>query len=354
MTKPTLKSKRKIIIAAASVLVLAVIAGACTIYLGDYYKADIDAVEAFMPQGSGWEKQPDGTIVFECEDAAKGFIFYPGGKVEYTAYIPLMQALSVHGVTCVLVEMPFNLAVFDINAADGIQKEYPEIEDWYIGGHSLGGSMAASYAASHTDDFAGLVLLGAYSTADLSASNLDVLSVYGTEDKVMNREKYENNKSNLPEDFTEVVLDGGCHACFGMYGAQDGDGTPSITNEEQIALTVDAIVKIMMNKEPTNTYRQISVDEAVIMMQEESGCIILDVRRPDEFAEGRIPNAINVANEDIGTDEIAELPDKDQLIMVNCRSGRRSKEAAEKLVKLGYTNIVEFGGILDWTGEVVS
>ena len=104
----------------------------------------------------------------------------------------------------------------------------------------------------------------------------------------------------------------------------------------------------------TNTYRQITMDEAVTMMAQETGYIILDVRRPDEFAEGHIPGAINVANESIGTDEIPELPDKDQLIMVYCRSGRRSKEAAEKLVKLGYTNIVEFGGILDWKGEIVT
>ena len=104
----------------------------------------------------------------------------------------------------------------------------------------------------------------------------------------------------------------------------------------------------------TNSYRQISMDEAVAMMEQESGYIILDVRTPEEFAEKHIPNAINVPNETIGTDEISELPDKDQLIMVYCRSGRRSKEAAEKLVKLGYTNIVEFGGILDWKGETVS
>ena len=103
-----------------------------------------------------------------------------------------------------------------------------------------------------------------------------------------------------------------------------------------------------------NTYRQISMDEAVTMMAEETGYIILDVRRADEFATGHIPGAINVANESIGTDEIPELPDKKQLIMVYCRSGRRSKEAAEKLVKLGYTNIVEFGGILDWKGEIVT
>ena len=104
----------------------------------------------------------------------------------------------------------------------------------------------------------------------------------------------------------------------------------------------------------TNTYRSITMDEAVNMMAQENGYIILDVRRPDEFAEGHIPGAINVANETIGTDEIPELPNKDQLIMVYCRSGRRSKEASEKLVKLGYTNIVEFGGILDWKGEIVT
>lgn len=101
-----------------------------------------------------------------------------------------------------------------------------------------------------------------------------------------------------------------------------------------------------------NTYRSITMDDAVNMMAQETGYIILDVRRPDEFAAGHIPNAINVPNESIGTDEIPELPDKNQLILVYCRSGRRSKEASEKLVKLGYTNIVEFGGILDWKGEI--
>ena len=99
-------------------------------------------------------------------------------------------------------------------------------------------------------------------------------------------------------------------------------------------------------------YRQISMDEAVKMMRDEKDYIILDVRRPDEFAEGHIPGAINVPNEEIGTAEIAELPNKSQLILVYCRSGRRSKEASEKLVKLGYTNIVEFGGILDYKGEI--
>ena len=102
-----------------------------------------------------------------------------------------------------------------------------------------------------------------------------------------------------------------------------------------------------------NSYKQISMDEAVTMMAEETDYIILDVRTPEEFAEKHIPNAINVPNETIGENEIPELPRKDQLILVYCRSGNRSKQASEKLVKLGYTNIYEFGGINDWTGETV-
>ena len=102
------------------------------------------------------------------------------------------------------------------------------------------------------------------------------------------------------------------------------------------------------------SYRQINMDEAITMMEEESGYIILDVRTPEEFAEKHIPGAINIPNETIGTDEIPELPDKDQLILVYCRSGNRSKQASEKLVALGYTNIVEFGGINDWPGETVT
>ena len=103
-----------------------------------------------------------------------------------------------------------------------------------------------------------------------------------------------------------------------------------------------------------STYRQITMEEAVTMIQEESGYIILDVRTAEEYSEKHIPGAINIPNETIGADDIPELPDKDQLILIYCRSGNRSKQAADKLVKLGYTNIMEFGGINDWTGETVS
>ena len=103
-----------------------------------------------------------------------------------------------------------------------------------------------------------------------------------------------------------------------------------------------------------NTYRRITMQQAVEMMEKEENYIILDVRTHEEFAAGHIPGAIVIPNESIGSKELPQLPEKDQLIMVYCRSGNRSKQASDKLVKMGYTNIVEFGGIIDWTGEIVT
>ena len=241
------KRKRKIFIITSSViLMIAIMIGACDIYLGDYYRADEGAIAVFNADENITVSVSDnGNLIFEPQNATRGFIFYPGGKVEHRAYEPLLAELAREGVLCVIVKMPFNLAVFDINAADGIQDEYPKIEEWYIGGHSLVGSMAASYLEENSEDYEGLVLLGSYSTADLTNTDLKVLSIYGSEDKVMNREKYDKNKSNLPTGITEIVIDGGCHAYFGMYGAQDGDGMPTISNKEQIILTAENIIKIM-------------------------------------------------------------------------------------------------------------
>ena len=239
------KRKRRTI-AFSMILIFVILAGVCAGYVRDYYRADQEAIEAFSAMNTvEIETLDDGTMVFKPDNAAVGFIFYPGGKVEYTAYQPLMAACAEQGILCALVEMPFNLAVLDIDAADGIQAQYPEIEEWYIGGHSLGGSMAASYLADHIDDYEGLILLGSYSATDLSKTDMEVLTVYGSEDQVLNHEKYDENKKNLPKDYTEVIIDGGCHAYFGMYGAQDGDGEPAISNEEQIFRTVETIVEIM-------------------------------------------------------------------------------------------------------------
>lgn len=215
-------------------------------YLSDYYRADNDALAAFAADSAVHpQKLSDGVVAFIPENALYGLVFYPGGKVEYTAYEPLMQACAERGILCVLLEMPFNLAVFDVNAAEGIQGFFPEIENWYIGGHSLGGSMAAAYLADNTAAYDGLILLGSYSTADLSQSGMDALSVYGSEDGVLNMEKYKDNIPNLPEEYTEIIIQGGNHAGFGVYGEQEGDGEASISNEEQICITADTIAEFM-------------------------------------------------------------------------------------------------------------
>ena len=239
MTKLT---KRKTIGLIAVVLVLS-LAILCGVYIGDYYRMTESTAAALASDEDVTVRYDHRQTVFLPDDPKAGFIFYPGGKVEYTAYALLLRELAEEDILCVVMKMPGNLAVLAPNAADGISEQYPEIENWYIGGHSLGGSMAASYPADHVGEFEGLILLGSYSTADLSDTALEVLSVYGSEDQVLNREKYEENRANLPVGFAEHVIEGGCHAYFGMYGAQDGDGMPEISNEKQIEITVNAITK---------------------------------------------------------------------------------------------------------------
>lgn len=241
----TMKKKSKKILVCIGVLVSAIVL-VCGVYVSDYYHADETAIEMFEVDHSVemiTDKQ--GNLIFAPEDAKVGFVFYPGGKVEHHAYIPLMENLASEGILCVLMEMPFRLAVLDVNAADGVQEQYSQIENWYIGGHSLGGSMAASYLSKHVEAYNGLILFGAYSTANLKKSNLQILSIYGSKDGVMNREKYLDNKSNLPKDFKEIVIEGGNHAYFGMYGEQKGDGTATITNQEQLEIATNAIVEMV-------------------------------------------------------------------------------------------------------------
>lgn len=242
-----MNNKKKALLITSAVVLLLVVA--CIIYISDYYRANETALECIENPEDGIMvlEETNECIVFEPENATVGFIFYPGGKVQYEAYAPLMEELAEQGVLCVLLHMPANLAVLDMNAADGIQEEFPEITEWYIGGHSLGGSMAASYLAEHAEDYEGLILLASYSTEDLKETDLDVLSIYGKNDKVLNAEKYKENKDNLPKDYEEIIIEGGNHAYFGSYGAQDGDGEPEISNEEQIEFTVDAIKKMLAN-----------------------------------------------------------------------------------------------------------
>ena len=234
-----MKRYQKVLIT-AMVLILVLSLG-IGIYVGDYYRTDTEASAALLEQLDYRFGIRSGLSEYTPTDGAycKGIIFYPGGKVEHTAYEPLMAACAEKGILCVLVRMPFHLAVLDMNAAENVLALYPEIEEWYIAGHSLGGSMAASFA-SGCEEIEGVILLAAYSTESLEGKR--VLSIRAAEDQVMNREKYEQYRLNLPEDATELTIDGGCHAGFGCYGPQDGDGQPTISTDEQIRLTVDAIV----------------------------------------------------------------------------------------------------------------
>lgn len=212
-------------------------------YVSDYYHADETALAAMAYQAADQiQIKQDGDVTwFVPEEPSAGLIFYPGGKVEHTAYAPLLRACAERGILCALVRMPCNLAVFNVNGADGVREQFPDVEHWYMAGHSLGGAMTANYAAAHSQDYDGLILLAAYSTKDLTQTSLRVLSIYGSEDGVLNRESYEKDWANLPADTTEIILGGGCHAQFGSYGPQDGDGIPTISGEEQIRQTAEAI-----------------------------------------------------------------------------------------------------------------
>jgi len=244
------KNKKTILCLTSVLLAIVIVFGGFFIYVQDYYRADFESIEAFVADYDVKKTViDDGITTFGNEDAPYGFIFYPGGKVEHTAYEPLLTAVAAGDVFVVLLEMPFHLAVLDMNAAEGIVDLFPKIGQWYIGGHSLGGSMAAYFAQSHGDSIKGLVLLGAYSSVDLSDTDLTVLSLYGSEDGVMNREKYDSYRANLPDDLTEIVLAGGCHAYFGMYGEQKGDGQATLTPEEQIQTVAEQITVFIIEGE---------------------------------------------------------------------------------------------------------
>ena len=231
------KIKKGLLIAFAVFLVIAVVFG---LYAGDYYHADLEAIQelSLEVEYERMERLEDGSLVFCPAEYDSAVIFYPGGKVEALAYIPLMEHCAREGVLAVLMPMPFNLAVLAKDAAASIPEQFPEVEHWYMAGHSLGGSMAASFAAENTAWVEGLILLAAYSTEPLE---IPVLSIYGSEDGVLNMEKYEKYRTNLPADFEEHILEGGNHAGFGFYGPQEGDGTATISSREQIAGTAEWI-----------------------------------------------------------------------------------------------------------------
>lgn len=204
-------------------------------YLSSYYRA-VDVEEYLKSDELVEVKEDSNGYLFDGIGEDTLLIFYTGGKVEFTSYAPLMNRLAKEGVDTYLVRMPFNLAIFDSNAADKVIKNY-KYDNYYIGGHSLGGAMAANYASKH--DVKGLILLAAYSTKKVDCR---VLSIYGSNDGVLNMDKYYENKKNLPDDTLEVKIEGGNHAYFGNYGEQKKDGKASISRDGQQEITAIKII----------------------------------------------------------------------------------------------------------------
>ena len=238
------KYRRRIV---SIIILLAMFFVAAALYVEDYYRAD-DSVYSYLEENSAYSVAAmEDAYVLMPENPIAGIIFYPGAKVEYSAYLPLMGELAKEGIACVLLKMPFNLAMFDIDGAEDYIDLFPQVASWYLMGHSLGGSMAAINFYNNYEEYSGIILLASYSTKDLSDLGARALTIYGSEDEVLNKESFEKYQSNLPTDFTKVVIDGGCHSYFANYGLQDGDGKPTISREEQISLSVSTILDFIKN-----------------------------------------------------------------------------------------------------------
>lgn len=234
-----MKKVLKLILGGLGALIL-IFAAVFFLYVSDYYRADTATKTAFdhAVAGQSITEENDMVIFHAGNDDGSALIFYPGGKVEFTAYYPLLAKIADQGITCVLMKMPFHLAVFASDAADKVYEELPEIKNFYIGGHSLGGAMASSYMTKHQDNISGLILLGAYIYGDIKPSK--ALTMYGTNDLVINRSKitYEENVQ---------MIEGGNHAYYGNYGEQKGDGTATITQDDQQNIAANAIVEFIKN-----------------------------------------------------------------------------------------------------------
>jgi Alpha/beta hydrolase family len=185
-------------------------------------------------------------VFIPAEPASTGFILYPGGRVPAQAYAPPVRAIAEAGYLSVIPSMPFGLAVLAPDTADAIIEAYPQIEHWVIGGHSLGGAMAAGYAAGH-DAIDGLALWAAYPAADTDLSSADLLatSIYATNDGLATVDEIDDSRARLPSDTTFVEIAGGNHAGFGWYGVQDGDGVATISREEQQVQVVEATLELL-------------------------------------------------------------------------------------------------------------
>ncbi len=218
--------------------------GGSYIYVSDCCHADTIALNQLTNEELITVEETDDYISFAPEKYDTGIIFYPGAKVEEESYAPLGKQYAKEGILFVIVRMPFRLAILGTNNADKVLDDYV-VDHWYMAGHSLGGVCAASFISNHLEKFDGLILMASYSTKDLSDTNLMILSLYGSNDGVLNKESYEKNLTNLNDNSYEEVIIGGNHAQFGSYGVQKNDGIATIDAQIQWEETVQYTKMVM-------------------------------------------------------------------------------------------------------------
>lgn len=242
MKNPTARKRRLWIIPVFVILLSCIL---FLIYAEQYYHSDGTAYSALCSDETVTVIQTEYGWLFDGPSEDDALIFYPGGKVEETAYAPLLHHLAGQGMDVCLVKMPFRLAVFGVNKADDVMTQH-DYAHWYIGGHSLGGVMAASYAAAHGEQLSGIYMLAAYSSKPLDEDTRAII-IYGSEDGVLNMAELEEADQYLPGDGATYVIEGGNHAQFGNYGIQDGDGNALISADEQQHRTAELILQNILD-----------------------------------------------------------------------------------------------------------
>lgn len=213
-----------------TLLLLVLLTGGFFWYVSDYYRAE-DLAVSVLSQGDNIVQQDNLTILSPSISSDTALIFYPGAKVEAIAYLPLLDQIRRTGVTCILVDMPFHMAIFDSDAAQDVMEQFPDVEHWYLAGHSMGGAMASQFASQHPQQVDDLILLGAYLYGDYPVEQM--LTVYGSLNQSV------EDKLDYSENVVEIQ--GGNHAQFGNYGLQKGDPPATISSQEQQKQTVTAI-----------------------------------------------------------------------------------------------------------------
>jgi dienelactone hydrolase len=225
------------------IIFLIIVLIAFLIYTMNYEKADELALDAMA--SSNIITETDEYIEYEAPGSTTGLIFYPGGKVEEAAYSRLFIQLAEEGITTWVVKMPFHLAVFNVTGAQSVIDNYPEIENWYFSGHSLGGVMVTEYCLENREVTSGIIYLASYSSSDISNTDINVLSLKGSLDGLVTEDDFEASKDLLPEDAVFYIIEGGNHSQFGDYGLQENDVEATITPEEQQGFTVEKIMEFI-------------------------------------------------------------------------------------------------------------